>query len=105
MGITDDRNDPCLNETLPDGQQACYLVLSDEERKKGFVRPLRRAYKHLHCGTVTSMGGPLAETYARDPFFYGATFCVACRGHFPVGKHGEFAWIENNEATDILVGT
>lgn len=105
MGLTSDRNDPCLNEIGPDGQQACYLVLSDEERAKGYVRPVRTAYKHLNCGGVTSMGAPLAETYAADPFFYGATFCVACRDHFPVGETGEFVWVENGEVTDLKVGT
>lgn len=29
-----------------DGMQASYLVLSDEERAKGFVRPVRRSYRH-----------------------------------------------------------
>lgn len=101
MGLTEDRNNPCLNEIRPDGQQECYLVLSEEERKKGFVRPLRRAYKHEKCGTVTTMGGPLAETYAREPHFYGATFCVACGSHYPVGANGEFVW----DGTEEKVGT
>jgi hypothetical protein len=35
------------------------------------------------------MGMALAETYAREPAFYGATFCCACKGHFPVA---EFRW-------------
>lgn len=41
------------------------------------------------CGTVTSMGLALAETYARDPSYYGATFCCQCRTHLPVC---EFVW-------------
>jgi hypothetical protein len=41
------------------------------------------------CGTTTTMGRKLAETYARDPGFYGATYCCACRGHFSVD---EFVW-------------
>ena len=44
------------------------------------------------CGTVTTMGLALAETYARDPRFYGATFCCGCGTHLPVGERGEFVW-------------
>lgn len=141
MSLTTDRNDPALSETLPSGQQAAYLVLSEEERSKGFVRPVRRSYKHVGarpkhpirpltdeekdrfkdvdyvafeaypesdssvtgrywteaqlnsgCGTVTTMGQSIAETYAREPGFYGATFCCGCGKHLPVGEHGEFVW-------------
>jgi hypothetical protein len=83
------------------GQHGQYWVLSDAERAKGFVRPVRSAYKHLTCGTVTTMGPALAETYARDPKFYGATMCVCCGSHYPVGEHGQFVW----EGTDEKVGT
>jgi hypothetical protein len=88
------------------GQQKGYVTLCPEERAKGFVRPVRRSYKHLKCGAVTTMGEALAETYARDPHFYSGTFCVGCREHFPVGPEGEFIWI-NNEGTesDEKVGT
>lgn len=77
------------------GQHEAYWILSAEERAKGFVRPVRRSYKHLVCGTVTRMSQDIAETYARDPKFYGATFCVECRTHTPVGEHGEFVWIDD----------
>lgn len=100
MGITDDRNDPALRHVGADGMQEKYLVLSDEERAKGFVRPLRRTYVHLTCGTATTMGQPIAETYARDPHFYGGTFCAGCRSHFPVGADGQFVW----DGTDEKVG-
>jgi hypothetical protein len=83
------------------GQQQDYVVLAESEREKGFVRPVRRAYKHLTCGSVTTMSQPLAETYARDPYFYSGTFCVGCRGHFPVGDDGEFVW----DGTSEKVGT
>lgn len=79
------------------GQQKAYVVLSAEERAKGFVRPVRRSYVHSKCGSVTTMGQALAETYARDPSFYSGTFCVACRAHFPVGADGEFTWDGTNE--------
>ena len=71
------------------GMQRDYVVLSLEERAKGFVKPVRRSYVHQKCGVVTTMGIALAETYARDPRFYSGTFCVGCRTHFPLN---EFAW-------------
>lgn len=83
------------------GQQQDYVVLAESEREKGFVRPVRHSYKHLTCGSVTTMSQPLAETYARDPHFYSGTFCVGCRSHFPVGDDGEFVW----SGTDEKVGT
>lgn len=145
MGLTTDLNDPRLGrgiDTEPTAQHEVYLVLSDEERAKGFVRPVRSSYKHVGpsgprhplreltleekehyakfnyvkfeayledaspitgrfwtqaqldavgtgCGTVTTMGLALAETYARNPEFYGATYCVQCRKHLPVE---EFIW-------------
>ena len=143
MPLTTDPNDPRLNQNRPGQQNDVYLVLSDEERAKGFVRPLHRSYKHVGlsphyplrdltpeekvrhaqwgyvkfevypesespktgkfwtqealnetkgCGTVTTMGQTLAETYARDPQFYGATFCVHCGTHKPVS---EFIWIDD----------
>lgn len=70
------------------GQHESYWVLSEDERAKGFVRPLRRTYYH-RCGCATSMGISIAETYARDPKFYSHTFCCACQKHLPVG---EFTW-------------
>ena len=88
-------------ETLPSGQQKDYVVLTAEERAKVFVEPVRRTYRHLKCGTTTSMGVALAETYSRCPTFYGSTFCVACGAHFPVGERGEFVW----DGTDQKVGT
>lgn len=138
---------------LATGQHKAYWVLSEQERAKGFVRPVRRAYIHVGqrpkyplrdlteeewaryqfvrppyvafeaypasessitgrfwtqaqlqsgCGTVTTMGQAIAETYARDPTYYGSTFCVACGAHFPVGPEGEFVW---DDAGRTKVGT
>src|SRR4051794_28814803 len=94
-GHTSDRSDPRLGHGVDDTpveQHDAYLVLSDDERARGFVRPVRRSYVHLVCGAVTTMSLPIAETYARDPHFYGATFCVSCSKHLPVGPDGEFVW-------------
>ena len=79
------------------GMHPTYWVLSEAERAKGFVRPVRDSYRHDRCGSVTTMGRALAETYARDPHFYGATYCCACGGHFPVGETGEFVWAGTTE--------
>jgi hypothetical protein len=76
------------------GMQKDYIVLCPDERAKGVVRPVRRTYKHLTCGSITTMGLALAETYARDPAFYSGTFCCTCRAHFPLV---EFVWDGTNE--------
>ncbi len=133
--VTEDHRDLKDN-----GQQKGYVVLSAEERAKGFVRPVRNTYIHVGikptyplrdltpeelerykkfgyvkyeayppespilgkywterqlkggCKTATTMAPSIAETYARDPKFYGGTFCTHCMGHFPVGEQGEFEW-------------
>jgi hypothetical protein len=155
MSLTTDPNDPKLKEGQqnPTGQHEIYLVLSEEERDKGFVRPVRHSYVHIGrktemkggtieplpreeakrfgdpdkyvaflrypesesplvgkaltqeevdnmdkyiggCGDITSMGRELSETYARDPKFYGATYCARCGKHLPVD---EFVWYGTDE--------
>lgn len=151
MSLTTDRNHPGINKVKENGQNEAYIILSDEERAKGFVRPVRQSYIHvgrtlshfkgIHrmltddekseypnknyvavmthlvnedgsfkggsyvtqieldawtsgarvggCGTLTTMALSIAETYARDPKFYGATFCCGCGTHLPVN---EFFW-------------
>lgn len=92
------------------GQQKGYVVLSAEERAKGFVRPYRDAYVHMACKkpatppniTITTMGRSIAETYARDPGFYSGTFCVHCRGHHPLA---EFRWYEMDGSLGPVVGS
>ena len=44
--ITSDPTDAGLGRALMNGQNESYLVLSEEERAKGFVRPIRTAYTH-----------------------------------------------------------
>jgi hypothetical protein len=104
------------------GQQKGYIVLTAEERAKGFVRPVRRTYTHVGrmqkfendqhpsgvtknweqrmggCGTDTTMVLPIAETYARDPGFYGGTFCCHCRKHLPLN---EFVWKGTTEQVGL----
>ena len=89
---TIDPNDPRLTKGVDDGpteQSEVYLVLSDKEKAKGFIRPVRCTYVHTICKTSTTMSLSIAETYARNPKFYGSTYCVHCKKHLPVG---EFIW-------------
>lgn len=95
--ITTNPNDPDLGYGIdkePREQQKKYLVLTDEEISKGFIRPLRNRYIHQHCGAETIMASKIAETYARDPKFYGSTYCVVCKMHLPVS---DFRWSDDNE--------
>lgn len=102
MSTTNDPNDPGLSNIDPETKlQEKYLVLSDEEREKGYVRPVRRTYIHTVCGVATTMGLTIAETYARDPWFYGGTYCAHCQEHFPIGENGQFIW----DGMDEKVGT
>lgn len=117
MSYTTDPKDPELGrgaDDKPVEQNKKYLILSEEERKKGFIRPVRMSYVHVGidgheidpkdpskhgrtgtgCGVETKMGLALCETYARDPKFYGSTYCVGCRMHLPVA---EFVWSEDGE--------
>lgn len=91
--ITDDPNHPGIKkgsaDETPGPQNDVYLVLPESERAKGFVRPYRDEYIHNVCGAVTTMGRALSETYARNPSFYGATYCTHCQKHRPVA---EFIW-------------
>lgn len=80
------------------GMQKGYVVLSAEERAKGFVKPVRKVYVHKVCGAHTWMSQELAETYARDPTFYIGTFCSQCKAHRPLN---EFVW----EGTEEVLGT
>lgn len=96
MSYTTDETDPELGHGVDEKsipQHNKYLILSDEERAKGFVRPVRSTYIHNTCGVATKMGLKLAETYARDPKFYDSTYCISCQKHLPVL---EFKW-ENGE--------
>ena len=89
------------NNAGPEGTQEQHLVVSEEEDARGFVRPVFRSYRHLMCGTVTTLSLEIAETYATDPGFYDGTYCASCGDHFPVGEDGEFVW----DGIDQKVGT
>ena len=97
MGTTTDRSDPRLTRGVDveeTDQAEVYLVLSDDQIAAGYVRPVRRSYVHDHCGLTTKMSDAIARTYAANPKFYGATYCVGCRRHLPVT---EFKWRDGSE--------
>lgn len=143
---------PEHTDLKPNGQQKGYVVLTPEERAKGFVRPVRDRYVHVGirpkhrtrplteqelrdygqygyacfevypaseepvsgrfwtqamlnsgCFTLTRMSRDIAETYARDPKFYGGTFCIGCGKHLPVE---EFVWVSpEGDQTEERLGT
>lgn len=106
MGTTTDRNDPRLEQVDPvTGMQEVYLVLPENERVRA-AYPVYDTYIHLVCGTRTKMGKALSETYAKNPKFYSATYCVTCSGHYPVGVNGQFVWVDKHgNRTDLKVGS
>ena len=109
-------------DDAPAPQADAYLVLPTADRvdPAAYVRPVRRTYVHVGpppgaevdpdnprrhgrtlsvtgdvaCGRATTMSREIAETYARDPSFYGATYCVGCQAHLPVA---EFVWDPDGE--------
>ena len=83
-------------------EHAAFNYISFEEYPKSDSPVIGRFWTRTQlesgCGSMTSMGLALAETYARDPSYYGATFCCKCGGHFPVA---EFVW----DGTSEIVGS
>lgn len=82
---------------LTTGMFKDYWVLPEADRAKGFIRPVRDTYRHTSCTHTTTMNQAIAETYARNPTFYGRTFCSHCGSHFPVGAEGEFTWLDGSK--------
>lgn len=107
MTLTSDPDDPRLTRGVDETerpQAKAYLVMSDAELARGFVRPVRTRYQHTVCHTITTMHRQIAETYAARPSFYGATYCVNCRRHVPVS---ECVWVDENDGsiTTEVVGS
>lgn len=101
MPLTTNPDDPELQkyrgtgaDESPVEQQSKYLVLSEDERAKGFVEPVRTKYIHKNCKAETICGQAIAETYARDPRFYAGTYCCNCKMHRPLS---EFTWSDGKE--------
>lgn len=88
------------------------LTPEEQERHKGHDYVKYEAYPEWHplagqfwtqerldnidggCGTLTRMAYSIAQTYAKDPTYYGKTFCAHCRVHLPVA---EFTWNNSQE--------
>lgn len=90
--------------TKADGQHERYpsSVLLNADGKPDFKQPIRNKYRHRTCGAVTYMrGDDLCFTYATNPGFYGATFCVGCHDHLPIR---EFDWEPDGVPMDQVSG-
>ena len=57
--VPEDRSHTALK---PSGQQQDYVVLTESERHKGYVRRYRDSYRHLKCGKITTLSRAIAET-------------------------------------------
>ena len=72
--LTSDPADPAIArgvDTGPTPQSEAYLVLSEEERAKGFVRPLRDTYRHVGIRPTHPTRELTADEHARyDEFAY-----------------------------------
>lgn len=84
--FTDDSTDQDLNVPA--------MTEQDLRSATGYVRPYRDTYAHTTCGTETNVDANIADTLAREPKFYGRTFCADCDGHFPIGQ---FRWSQDGE--------
>lgn len=76
--LTDDPNDPGLTHGVdeqPTPQAAVYLVLSAEERAKGFVRPVQMSYRHLSCGTNCYEQGLSRDVCKAARLLWGYILC------------------------------
>jgi hypothetical protein len=82
--------DVCMMEPMHEGDCIVFASLVQPDA----ATAQRKGIWPVGCGAVTIMGQALSETYARDPKFYGATFCCGCNKHLPVG---EFIWDADGE--------
>jgi len=88
----DDPEDDRPNDGFDYGERREDGQFQNHPTKDGgeFVQPVRSSYVHVEgCGTATSMGTGLAESFARDPEQYGKTFCAGCNDYYPLD---EFEW-------------
>lgn len=74
------------------------LALTKAETDSQYVRPFRLSYKHIACGTVTTLiADEAAENWAIFPGFWKqALLCKFHNAWFPVGdRSGEFIWVDS----------
>ncbi len=85
MSLTTDPTDPRLGHGVdeePTGQHEAYLVLSEEERAKGFVRPVRLSYRHVGASGPTY---PLADLTDEQKAMFGDDYVKY--EAYPESKH------------------
>lgn len=73
-------------------------LLTEEEKARGLVRPVRFTYTCLDCGAdndLQSLG--LAEAMARDPGKVDNLYCARCRRYMCTGPRGHFVWKGSTE--------
>lgn len=88
MSLTTDPHDPRLGHGADDGpgpQNAAYLVLSEAERAKGFVRPLRLSYRHVG---IPAAGNPLRDLTDREQERYAGNGYVKYEEYAPANGSG-----------------
>jgi hypothetical protein len=79
-----------------DGQQVSYMTLPPEERFRGSLDQVPKAYMHVRCRGVTLMPEDIIRTYLINPYFYGASsFCTGCGQHV---RQSELVWQETGES-------
>lgn len=75
---------PDHTELKPNGQQKGYVVLSEEERAKGFVRPVRNKYKHVGIRPVY----PLRQLTDAEKYRYANFKYVGYEEYPPEANRG-----------------
>jgi hypothetical protein len=85
-------------ELRDNGQQKGYIVLTEEERARGFVRPVRRSY--VHEG-VEICGHDLGPWQGSGD--YVARVCADAKGH--EGEHGKKVFAATQVKHDRLLAT
>lgn len=71
--LTTDKNDPELHEVGENGQNKKYLVLTDRDKKMGYVRPYRDTYSHVGIRPEFPLRELTKEEHERyDKFSYTA---------------------------------
>lgn len=77
-------------ETKPNGQQKDYVVLTAEERAKGFVEPVRRSYRHVGPpgprGTLTDLTPEQRERFAAHGYVKWESYSPDFEGGVQQGR-------------------
>jgi len=70
-------------EQRENGQYENYPTIDEGE----FEQAPRKWYIHVDgCGEETGMSEELVKSVARNPEYYGKTYCAGCEEHVPVSE-------------------